>query len=198
MVGRLKVSVDGLKELDAALGELSKATARGVMRRALIRSAQPMVSKAAALAPKGETGELSQSIIAATKNSVEGDAGLRAFGEVMRAGGSKGQAQAALRDARRQSGAGKAFVEVYVGPAKAKSKRNAIKRIVQEFGSAKQAPRAYLRPAFAATRGQVLGAIKGELATEIDKAARRAAARALKPKRARTKRAPKARTTGAT
>lgn len=189
MVGKLKVSVDGLKELDAALGELSKATARGVMRRALIKAAQPMVLKAAALAPKGETGELSGSIIAATKNSVDGDAGKRAFGEVMRAGGSKAQARTALRDARREAGAGKATVEVYVGPAKAKSKRNAIKRIVQEFGSVKQAPRPYLRPAFSSTREQVLGRIKGELTTEIDKAARRAAARALKPKRARTKRA---------
>lgn len=197
MVGKLKVSVQGLKELDAALGELSKATAKGVMRRALLKAAQPMVDRAAALAPKGETGELSQSIIAATKNSVEGDAGKRAFGETLRAGGSKAEARAALRSARREAGAGASFVEVSVGPAKAKTKRNAIKRIVQEFGSVKQAPRAYMRPAFAATRDQVLGRIKAELTSEIDKAARRAAARALKPKRARTKRAPKAGTAGA-
>ncbi|WP_371346081.1 HK97-gp10 family putative phage morphogenesis protein [Ancylobacter sp. IITR112] len=196
MVGKLKVSVQGLKELDAALGELSKATAKGVMRRALLKAAQPMVDRAAALAPK-DKGDLSASIIAATKNSVEGDAGKRAFGETLRAGGSKAEARAALRSARREAGVGASFVEVSVGPAKAKTKRAAIKAVVQEFGSVKQPPHAYMRPAFAATRDQVLGQIKTELTSEIDKAARRAAARALKPKRARTKRAPKTGTAGA-
>lgn len=195
MVGKLKVSVQGLKELDAALGELSKATAKGVMRRALLKSAHPMVAKAAALARK-RTGKLSRSIIAATKNSVEGDAGKRAFGETLRAGGSKAEARAALRSARREAGVGASFVEVSVGPAKG-SKRDAIKANVNELGSVTQPPHAYMRPAFAATRDQVLGRIKAELTSEIDKAARRAAARALKPKRARTKRAPKTGTAGA-
>ena len=69
--------------------------------------------------------------------------------------------------------------EAYVGP-KAGSKRNAIKAVVQEFGSVKQAAQPYMRPAWEATKGAVLDGIKGSLRTEIDKAAKRAAARALR------------------
>lgn len=174
MVGKLTFKVDGLKELDAALGELSKATARKVLQRTLLKAAQPMVDAAKRLAPKGETGQLSDSIIASTQTGKGGDPGSAAYEEVRRAGGSKSDAVSAMRNARRSGGSGDGFAAVYVGPAKS-TKRNAIKAVVQEFGSAKQAPQAYLRPALNSTKDAVLEGVRRELSGEIAKAAARAA-----------------------
>ena len=42
----ITVSVSGLKELDQALGELPKATARNVLKRTLNKAAVPMVEEA--------------------------------------------------------------------------------------------------------------------------------------------------------
>lgn len=61
-----KVRVDGLRELDRALGDLPKATAKGVLRRTLKQSAEPMATLANALAPI-LTGDLSESFSYSTK-----------------------------------------------------------------------------------------------------------------------------------
>jgi HK97 gp10 family phage protein len=179
MVGKLKVSVSGLKELDASLGELSKAAAKGVLTRVLMNAGEPIRDAAKRLAPKGETRQLSENIVVSTKAGTSGDAGKDAYSEIMKSGGTKAQAVSAMRDARRAQGAGDAFAAVYVGPAKS-GKRNSIKAIVQEFGSVKQAPQAYLRPAFNAAAGQALDIIRNLLGGEIAKAAARAAKRKAK------------------
>ncbi len=175
------VRVEGLAELDASFGEMKKATARNVMRRALIAAAQPMVDMASRLAPDDpKTGppDLQSTIIASskTRKSTVGNAEFRA---VMEGGGTRADARAALIDARRAAGEAVSFAEAFVGPA-AGSKRNAIKAIVQEFGSVKQAAQPYMRPAWEATKNAVLDGVKAALRTEIDKAAKRAAARALR------------------
>lgn len=175
MVGKLTVSVSGLKELDASLGELSKAAAKGVLTRVLMKAGEPIRDEAKLLAPK-LTGQLSESIVVSTKIGTTGDPGKAAYAEIMKSGGTRAQAQQALRDARRASGAGDAFAAVYVGPAKA-NKRNSIKAIVQELGSVKQAPQAYLRPAFNAMGSKALAIIGNLLGAEIAKAAARAAKR---------------------
>ena len=54
------VRVEGLKELDQALGELSKAGARGVLRRVAVKALGPFDSRWRELAPKLE-GHLSES-----------------------------------------------------------------------------------------------------------------------------------------
>jgi HK97 gp10 family phage protein len=179
MVGKLKVSVSGLKELDASLGQLSKAAAKGVLTRVLMKAGEPIRDEAKRLAPKGETRQLSENIVVSTKTGKSGDAGKDAYAEVMKSGGSKADAVSAMRAARRSQGAGDSFAAVYVGPAKS-GKRNSIKAIVQEFGSVKQAPRAYLRPAFNATAGKALDVIRNLLGAEIAKAAARAAKRKAK------------------
>lgn len=178
----ITVKIEGLAELDAALGELSKTAARNVLKRALIKAAQPMVDRASALAPDDpKTGppDLHSSIAASSK--IKNTIGNKEFSDVMREGGTRAEARAALVEAR-QAAAGTAagsFAVVYVGP-KSSSKRAAIKAIVQEFGSVNQAARPYMRPAWEATKQQVLAGIKDNIRQELEKSVARARARALK------------------
>ena len=176
---RVTTKVEGLRELDAALGEFKKPTARAILRRTLLKAADPMVEMASRLAPDDPaTGapDLHSTIIASSR--VRNTIGNAEFSAVLSGGGTRAEARAALIDARRAAGEG-SFAEVYVGPA-AGSKRNAIKAIVQEFGSVNQAAQPYMRPAWEATKQQILDSIKGLLKIEIDKAIARAAAKALR------------------
>lgn len=68
----------------------------------------------------------------------------------------------------------RAEVEVFVGP------RGSSKSIVQEFGSVEQAPQAYMRPAWAMTREQVLERIADVIIVRIFASVARAAKKALK------------------
>jgi HK97 gp10 family phage protein len=180
MSGPVTFKIEGLSEMDEALGEFSKATARNVMRRALIQAAQPMVDMASKLAPDDpKTGppDLHTSIAASAK--IKNTVGNAEYAAVMQAGGSTADAVAALRAARSDAAGQGSFAQAYVGPVST-TKRAAIKAIVQEFGSVKQAPRPYMRPAFRATAAQVIANVATALKAEIDKAAARARAKALK------------------
>lgn len=170
----VRVSVSGLRELDAALGELPKATARNVLKRVLIKAGQPVADAASALAPK-DTGELSASIKVGSK--ISNAVGNAEFAAVMRGGGTKAEAVSALRGARRAAAGQGSFAVAYIGPTKAKSKKDAIKRIVQEFGSSVQPGKPYLRPAWDGNKTKVLDIIKSDLGDEIIKTAKRAAKR---------------------
>jgi hypothetical protein len=59
---KFSVSVEGLKDLDAALQDLSKGVARGALRRALIRAATPVRDTMKAYAPGLAAGGLKESI----------------------------------------------------------------------------------------------------------------------------------------
>lgn len=59
--------VEGLAELDNALGQLPKAVAKGVLRRVALGRLAPMVEDMRVRAPEGETLGLKHSIIATTK-----------------------------------------------------------------------------------------------------------------------------------
>jgi HK97 gp10 family phage protein len=54
--------VEGLRELNQALGELPKATQKNVLRRVLKKAAQPVDDEASSSAPN-DTGKLEQSVI---------------------------------------------------------------------------------------------------------------------------------------
>lgn len=170
----VRVSVSGLRELDVALGELPKATARNALKRVLIKAGQPVADAASAMAPK-DTGELSASVKVGSR--ISNRVGSAEFAAVMRAGGTKGKAVSALRGARRAAAGQGSFAEAYIGPTKAKSKKDAIKRIVQEFGSSVQPGRPYLRPAWDGGKDKVLAIIKDDLGDEIIRTAKRAAKR---------------------
>lgn len=62
------VKVEGLAELDQALAQFSKATARGVLVKTLRKAAVPIQKAAELLAPKN-TGRLSLNIVISTKLS---------------------------------------------------------------------------------------------------------------------------------
>lgn len=174
------VKITGMKELERELQKLSKAAGKGALRRAGMKAMQPMAEIARAQAPV-ETGDLRDSIAVGAK-AVDGgaDIGKREFAAVMKSGGSKGEAVAALRDARRAAtGAGNlSAVELYMGPRKAKSRDEAIKAIVQEFGSSKMEPNPYMRPAWDQDKAALLERLKTELWAEISKTISRAQKRA--------------------
>lgn len=58
----IKQTLTGARELEAALRQLPRATAKGVLRRALRKAAAPTATVAEALAPRGATGNLLASI----------------------------------------------------------------------------------------------------------------------------------------
>lgn len=176
MAKAVRVSVSGLKELEAGLAELSKATARNTMQRALTKAAEPMRQAAERNAPE-RTGALKRSIIVTSRTNNR--IGKKEYGATLAAGGTRAQAVSALRDARRAKGYGESFAEVYMGPAKG-SARDAIKALVQEFGSRKQAAQPYMRPAFDAEAQGAIDRVAGELSTEIDKSVQRARRRAAR------------------
>lgn len=179
--GAITVKVSGLKECDAALAELSKGMARGVLKRVLMAAGQPMADAASANTPK-DTHELERSIIVSSK--IDNRIGKKEYSDVMKSGGTKAEAVEALKGARR--GGGESFALVFVGPTKARSKAAAIKRRVQEFGSKQQSGKPYMRPAFDALKYAVLEKIKELLMPEIEKtiarAKKRAAAKLLRGK----------------
>lgn len=169
------VHVHGLKELDARLGQLTKATARNVLRRVLVKAGQPIADAAKAIVHR-DTGELHDSITVSSR--IKNTTGNAEYNAVMRDGGTKEEAGAALREARAASRGTGSFAEVQVGPAQARTKQDAIKRIVEEFGSVDRPPHPYMRPAWEAKKGEALNVIKRELGGEIDKAVARIAKRA--------------------
>jgi HK97 gp10 family phage protein len=60
------VKVEGFRELAAALEQLPKATARNVLRRTLLKAAEPIDDIGSSLAPV-ETGKLQRSVVAGTQ-----------------------------------------------------------------------------------------------------------------------------------
>ena len=171
------VRVEGLRELDANLGKLTKATSRNVLRRALIAAAQPTVAAAQANAPR-DTGALANSIAASARST--NTVGRSEYAAAMRSGAGKAAAVSAMRAARRAAKGEGSFAEVFVGPTL--HERSEPKARVVEFGGGRgnRAPQAFLRPAWDATKEQVLALIREKIAQEIDKAVARAARRAAR------------------
>lgn len=59
--------IEGLREIDRALGELGKTTGRNVMRRVAVARLQPMAEEMRRLVPV-DAGDLKDSITVTTKN----------------------------------------------------------------------------------------------------------------------------------
>jgi HK97 gp10 family phage protein len=153
MTGAIKVTVQGLRELDQALGQFTKATARAVLRRTGIKALQPFDKRWRELAPDDPS---------TPSNDLKSSGGV----------GTKLTERQARLNRRRED---KSFVEVFAGP-------NDRAAIVQEFGTVAHPPQPFVRPAWAQTKGEALEIVRTELRTEIDKTAKRLAARARKGK----------------
>lgn len=165
------ISVDGLKELDEALGDLSKATARNVLTRALATAADPILQEAKRRAPVRK-GHLKRGLHIRTKmiNTV----GNREYSAAMKAGKGKAAAIKAMRDARRDAAGTGSFAEVYVQTGKHPQ------AVFQEFGTAHHAAQPYLEPALDSKGMVALGMIRTALAEEIEKARARAEKKAAR------------------
>lgn len=61
-----RVRIDGLRELEAALANLPKATGKNVLRRVLKKAAEPIAADAEANAPRG-TGHLVRDVAVASR-----------------------------------------------------------------------------------------------------------------------------------
>jgi HK97 gp10 family phage protein len=165
---RATFSVEGLRELDAALGELPKATARNVLKRVLTKAAEPIAADARNLAPV-DSGQLRDSIAISAR--VKNKAGSSEFAAVLRGGGTKADAVKAMRDARRAAGGG-SFAEVHVGPDV-----KAPHAHWQEFGTGHHDMQPFMRPAWERNKNGLMPSIRSDLWSEIERAARRLARR---------------------
>ncbi len=167
---RVTVKTVGLAELEKALAELPRATAKRVVQRTLLQAAQPIVDRARALVPV-RSGGLRDSIQA--KLQSKGGAGKAAYAAAMRSGAGAAGAVAAMRDAQRGS-SDRSTTEVVVGPGQMPHAH------LQEFGTQNHGPQPYLRPAWDENKQKALDSIGEIMGAEIMKAARRAANKALK------------------
>lgn len=87
---QVSFKIEGLRELDAALGEFPKTTAKGVIRRTLKKAAEPLAAAAERNAPV-LSGQLRESITIGTKLT-------------------RRQARLAKKDPDKD------FVRIYIGP----------------------------------------------------------------------------------
>lgn len=120
MANGFTVKTSGFKELEQAMLELPRSTAKGVARRAAKKALQPMADRAAELAPddpKTGDNDLNRSIEVATKTT------------------SRAQKE------------GRDEVKAFMGPNPKKIHRYSA-AIVNEFGSHKMQAQPYMRPAW--------------------------------------------------
>ena len=169
------MKLEGFGGLEQQFERLKRSTGKTVLKRAGTTAMRPMAAIAAMNAPYDQ-GDLAKSIEVSAKGGGN-TTGFAEFGTTLRAGGSRAEAQTALRGARRAAGIGDNAVELFMGPAEG-TKRAAIKAIVQEFGSVNQAPNPYMRPAWDADKHAVLSRLGPLLWSEVEKTLARVAARA--------------------
>lgn len=168
---RVTMQIAGAKELDAALAEFTKATARNILQRTLLKAADPILETAQALAPVRK-GVLKSKIRKDTRKP-KGHSSKAAFAEAMRAGGTKAEAAAYQR--AYNEAYGQTFAEAFVGV-----EGGVAQAWPQEIGTVNHAPQPYIRPAFEQRGADAQRIIETELSGEIERARQRAARKALK------------------
>jgi hypothetical protein len=162
------VRVDGLRDLDALLQELPKATQRNVLRRTGIAALAPFLDRVKELAPADDPTDTPERAANSYRNSWS-------------IGTKLNPSQA--RQARKE---GKSNVEVYAGTSQSSlgvqleygTGEREQKSTGRETGNVD--PHPHGRPAWDETSGQVLENVKYGLGTEIDKAAKRLARKAAR------------------
>ncbi len=151
-----KFRIEGLKELDKALGQLQRATGKNVLRRVARNALEPIIEVAKGLV-HAPTGKLRDSLAVSTKLSHH---------------------QKTLH--KRMFASEKSSVEMFAG---AGPHHFVPQAIMEEFGTVKQGAHPFLRPAWDGGKMRMLNGIKRDLWAEIKRAAARVArkkARALK------------------
>ena len=149
------VRLEGFKELERELDNLSKAAGKGALRRALFKAAQPTAELAQSKAPR-LTGRLQQSIVIGAKLNKRQSKLHRSM----------------FRDDR-------SSVELFVGPSYLMGDGGRHGHLV-EFGTRKMAAQPFMRPAWDQDQKAMLERLKENLWGEISKAIARAERRAAR------------------
>lgn len=163
------VKMEGLKELEAALAELPKATGKAVLRRVLRKMATPIVSDAKGKAPV-DTGllvskiEQSGELSANEQREVGGGPQFLGIGD----SGEKVFSKAAAKN----------YVEIHVGVAG--RKQSIARGFFQEFGTIENVAHPFMRPAWDGNKDRALSTFKADVWAEIQKAAARRARKLAK------------------
>lgn len=146
------MKTQGFREMDAALSEFSKPTARNVLRRAGLEALEPVADAMRARVPVDD-GDLRDAIDTGTK----------------------------LGKRQKRLNRSPSAVEVYVGIAQA-GEGMPPQATQQEFGNENHGPQAFARPAWDQEADPTLDRVKVSLTDQIDKAAARAKRKAMKAK----------------
>lgn len=140
-----KVTIDGLREVEKALESLPKATGKSVLRRVLKARGKPIANAANSMAPD----------------------------DPATAGGLNQSYVVSTKLNKRQKSlhkkqGSKATVEMFIGT-------NDPAGVQQEFGNENHGPQPHFRPAWDNGKAALLNGLKGDLWSEIEKAAIRLA-----------------------
>lgn len=151
---RTTVQVTGFRELDQALAQFTKASARNILKRAATEALEPMADEMRNLAPEMASGggQLKDAIQVSDK---------------------LGPRQKKMN--RRASA--DSFVEVHAGVADTGGK-HLPSGVQQEFGNENHGPQPFVRPAWEQEKMDTLERLKIAIKNEIDKAVLRAQRRA--------------------
>ncbi|HXH52536.1 MAG TPA: HK97-gp10 family putative phage morphogenesis protein [Sphingomicrobium sp.] len=134
--------IEGLAECERVLFELSRATAKGTVRRVLKKAAEPMRALAASLAPDDPaTPPLDLHTSIAISHRQKG-----------------GRQRSFTREARDE-------VAIYIGP----TRKGYPQAIMMEFGTFKDRAQPYMRPAWEREQGPSLVRIANLLGEELHK-----------------------------
>lgn len=152
----VKVKIEGLRELEKALTELPKATAKSTLKRILLKQGKPVADTMRGLAPDDPVTsgkDLKNSIGVGTKLS-------------------KNQA----RLHRKATKNDKDFAEVFIGAGALPQAH------LQEWGTVDHGPQPFARPAWDQHQGSMLNGFKDDLWAAIKKSAAMVAKRAMRKK----------------
>ena len=154
-----KFRIEGLKELDKALGQLPRATGKNVLRRVARRALEPIIADAKTKAPvdPDSGGKLRDSLAVSPKLSRSQKAIHTDMFTIQRAS-----------------------IEMFAG---AGAHLFVPQGVMQEFGTVHHDPQPFLRPAWDGGKMRMLNNIKKDFWAEIKRAADRVArknARTLK------------------
>jgi len=161
-MAKTSFKIEGLRELDEALGELPKAVARGAAVRTLMKAGKPIQEAAQAAAPHRPSTAPEKHFRQNGADRVRRPGTLQILVQI--------GPRLTKRQARGVRAEGKNFAEVYIGT------RDPAGRLV-ERGTSHSAPNPFLRNAWEGGKMAALEVIKTELWLQIDAAAQRLAKR---------------------
>lgn len=166
------MKLEGASDLEVALKDLPKATGKNTIRRALMKAAIPLADTAQVLI---RVRRVRPAIAVSKVKFSSGDAGKRAFADALAQGASRAEAGEAAHQANVAAGDDAKVTSgiLSIGPTK-----RAFYGF--EYGTVKQAPQPFMRPAWSTHKEEAAVSIRDVLKEEIDKAVARIAKKAMR------------------